>query len=82
MKVITYDQNIRHYILKVFGLYVGNDGFVYDEDTGEDVLGLDGYKVLITDFAGMVNTENGPRIVRAGLIGAIELLDHQSRATA
>jgi hypothetical protein len=73
--VISFDQELRPWILKTFGLYVGNNECLYHEKDGTEALGLDGQFVLVKDFAGVVKTVDGLRVVRAGILGTLDLLD-------
>jgi hypothetical protein len=70
---ITFDQELRPWILKVFGLYVGNDSIIYHEKTGEQALAINGSTVRVEHFAGVIKTDKGLRIVCDGVMGALDM---------
>ena len=81
MKCITFDPSCKLFVLKAFEYTFNRDGFVVDTANAV-VPAIDGKPVLIEDFAGVVKTDQGVRLVRAGICGIIDLLDSQEKMTS
>jgi hypothetical protein len=72
---ITFDDDMAEFVLHCVGLCVCG-GFVCDL-YDHPVMALDGKPVRIKEFAGVVKTDDGKRLVRKGLFGALDLLNHR-----
>lgn len=79
---ITFDKKLSRWVLKTLGYKVTKAGIIVDED-GKWVpplgdrgsMGVCGF-VSIGDFAGVVNTKDGPRLVTKDIVSLIRLSDH------
>ncbi len=53
MTSITFAQNLKEYILKVFDKTVDSDGFVTEKNSGYRVLSHDGQEMTLGEFGGI-----------------------------
>ena len=74
-KVITFDKNVTGFVLQAFGYEANKVGWIVDKKTREIIPGLDGLHVSLEEFAGIVNTPAGPRLVGNDIVSLVQLSD-------
>jgi len=64
------------FILSAFGMSTNRVGWIVDYDNRQPVPGLDGKPVKISEFAGIIKTKDGLRLVRDSIVDLIVVADH------
>jgi hypothetical protein len=72
---ITFDKDCTDFILNAFGMDVGRHGKIVDKKTRQYIDGLDGKPVYYHEFAGIVPTERGPRLLRGDICSLMKASD-------
>jgi len=75
MNTITFDSDVADMILKMFCLQLDQKNRICDQDF-RPAPSLDGKPVKKKEFAGIINTKDGMRIVRNDICSLIQLSDY------
>lgn len=71
---VTFDKGASKFVLALFG-YVTKCGIIVDLVTEKPIPGLDGKSVRMKDFAGVVRTNKGRRLLRRDIVDLLQVAD-------
>jgi hypothetical protein len=75
MRIITFDDNCKMFILDALGKINDSEGFIIDKASKEKELDRHGQPIKFAEFAGVINYKGKPTFCSGDLPSLIEIVD-------